>query len=85
MFEPAPPPTTSDLLKQLRAIDWFQFEKLVGLVYRKLGYTVTRRGGADDPSDLPSIPATPISAAALVLSPTFMTIYFAVEGFRECD
>ena len=29
------------------AIDWFQFEKLVALVYRKLGYTVTRRGGAN--------------------------------------
>jgi len=79
------PQTTAELLEQLRSIDWFQFEKLVALVYRKLGYTVTRRGGADDPSDLPSIPATPISAAALVFSPTFMTIYFAVEGFRECD
>src|SRR5690606_21707774 len=32
---------------QLRTIDWFQFEKLVALVYRKLGYTVSRRGGAN--------------------------------------
>jgi restriction system protein len=39
--------TTTDLIEQLRSIDWFQFEKLVALVYRKLGYSVTRRGGAN--------------------------------------
>ena len=31
---------------QLRAIDWYQFEKLVAATYRKLGFTVQRRGGA---------------------------------------
>jgi restriction system protein len=41
------PQTTAELLERLRSIDWFQFEKLVGLVYRKLGYRVTRRGGAN--------------------------------------
>ncbi len=41
------PQTSSGLVEQLQAIDWFQFEKLVGLVYRKLGYRVTRRGGAN--------------------------------------
>lgn len=41
------PATTADLVKQLRSIDWFQFEKLVALVYRKHGYAVTRRGGAN--------------------------------------
>ena len=41
------PQTTADLIEQLRAIDWFQFEKLVALTYRKLGYTVIRRGGAN--------------------------------------
>jgi HJR/Mrr/RecB family endonuclease len=41
------PQSTADLLEQMRSIDWFQFEKLVGLAYRKLGYTVTRRGGAN--------------------------------------
>lgn len=45
--EPARPATTADLVEQLRAIDWFQFEKLVALAYRKLGYAVTRRGGAN--------------------------------------
>jgi hypothetical protein len=41
------PQTTADLVEQLRVIDWFQFEKLVALTYRKLGYAVTRRGGAN--------------------------------------
>lgn len=39
--------TTGDLIKRLRQIDWFQFEKMVELVYCKLGYIVTRRGGAN--------------------------------------
>jgi len=39
--------TTAGVLEQMRSIDWFQFEKLVALVYRKLGYTVSKRGGAN--------------------------------------
>ncbi|MDB6065694.1 MAG: Restriction endonuclease [Pedosphaera sp.] len=39
-----PPP---DLLAQLHTIDWFQFEKVVEALYQKLGYQVTRRGGAN--------------------------------------
>ena len=41
------PQTTADLVQQLRSIDWFQFEQLVALVYRKQGYAVSRRGGAN--------------------------------------
>lgn len=41
------PPADVDLLQQIHTIDWFQFEKLVALVYRKLGYSVARRGGAN--------------------------------------
>jgi len=43
----ASPQTTAELVEQMRSIDWFQFEKLVGVVYRKLGYTVRRSGGAN--------------------------------------
>jgi len=32
---------------KLRAIDWFQFEKLTEVVFRKKGYSVDRRGGAN--------------------------------------
>jgi hypothetical protein len=46
--KPTAPQTTAELLEQLRSIDWFQFEKLVGLVYRKLGYTVTSGGANPD-------------------------------------
>ena len=41
------PQTTADLVQQLHSIDWFQFEQLVALVYRKQGYAVSRRGGAN--------------------------------------
>ena len=36
-----------DLATQLRILDWYQFEKAVALAYQKLGYDVTRRGGAN--------------------------------------
>ena len=39
--------STSGLVEQLRSIDWFQFEKLLGHIYQKQGYSVTRRGGAN--------------------------------------
>ena len=41
------PQTNVELVEQLRTIDWFQFEKLVALACRKLGYMVARRGGAN--------------------------------------
>jgi len=41
------PQTAAEFVERLRSIDWYQFEKLVGLVYRKLGYSVSRRGGAN--------------------------------------
>ena len=62
--EPAPAPTpalasepmitASELVGQFRSLDEFQFEKLIELAYRKLGYDVTRRGGenADNGIDL---------------------------------
>jgi restriction system protein len=37
----------SELIEQLRSIDWFQFEKLMAALYRKQGFAVTRRGGAN--------------------------------------
>jgi hypothetical protein len=40
-------PIPPDLIKQLRTIDWFQFEQVVALTYHKLGYSVCRRGGAN--------------------------------------
>lgn len=39
--------TSADVVNRLRAIDWFQFEKVVALTYRNLGFKVTRKGGAN--------------------------------------
>ena len=36
-----------DLASQLWAVDWYQFEKVVGLAYEARGYTVQQRGGAN--------------------------------------
>jgi len=42
-----PPLSPVGLLDRLRAIDWFQFEKVVARLYEKQGYRVNRRGGAN--------------------------------------
>ena len=34
------------LIAQIKAIDWFQFEKLVGLLFEEAGYSVEHVGGA---------------------------------------
>lgn len=36
-----------NLLERLRGIDWYQFEKVVGVACASLGYAVTKRGGAN--------------------------------------
>jgi hypothetical protein len=41
------PLTNAALITRLHSIDWYQFEKVVALVYRKSGYQVTARGGAN--------------------------------------
>jgi hypothetical protein len=40
-------PSRPALIQHIRSLDWFQFEKLVEATYHKLGYAVTRRGGAN--------------------------------------
>jgi len=42
-----PPLSPVGLLDRLRAIDWFQFEKVVAWLYEKQGYVVNWRGGAN--------------------------------------
>jgi len=41
------PPAAVGLPRAGGTIDWFQFEKAVAAAYHKLGYSVTRRGGAN--------------------------------------
>ena len=40
-------PTHEELIEKLRATDWYQFEKVVGLVYQSQGYRLSLRGGAN--------------------------------------
>jgi hypothetical protein len=42
----SPPAKELLLSERLHKIDWFQFEKLIELIYRKRGYSVQRLGGA---------------------------------------
>jgi hypothetical protein len=39
--------TNLSLSERVRALDWFQFEKLIAAVYHTKGYTVERLGGAN--------------------------------------
>jgi len=41
------PPKEENLEERLRAIDWFQFEKVVSAIYEVRGYKVKRLGGAN--------------------------------------
>ncbi|MCX6894667.1 MAG: restriction endonuclease [Verrucomicrobia bacterium] len=43
----SPPVRKPAISEQLRKIDWFQFEKLIELIYRHRGYSVQRLGGAN--------------------------------------
>ena len=62
--KPTPPPkpvfSSKQLVEEFRNLDWYQFEKIVALIYRKLGHQVERRGGAnaDGGIDLVLDPAT---------------------------
>ena len=42
-----PPSRTGNLIERLHSIDWFQFEQVIAILYRTLGYAVSRRGGAN--------------------------------------
>jgi hypothetical protein len=44
-FSEPSPPTARDVITLLCATDWYQFEKVVGLIYQSQGYRPSRRGG----------------------------------------
>ncbi len=41
------PVTDANLIQRIGNLDWFQFEKIIGVIYGQLGYAVSRRGGAN--------------------------------------
>jgi hypothetical protein len=64
--------TAADLIQRLHNIDWFQFEKVVALTYRKLGYTVMNRGGANPDGVLPWKSQLPSSISTAILCLAFV-------------
>jgi len=46
-LRPAKPAPELTISEKLRKIDWFQFEKLIELIYQHLGFKVKRLGGAN--------------------------------------
>jgi restriction system protein len=41
------PPDVDELVAHLRALDWFQFENAIGVLYGHIGHRVRRTGGAN--------------------------------------
>jgi Holliday junction resolvase-like predicted endonuclease len=81
----APPlatPKPADFMEQLRSMDWFQFEKLVGHVYQKRGYSVTRRGGANPDGGIDLIVAKDGQRAAIQCK-QWKTWNVGVKAIRE--
>jgi HJR/Mrr/RecB family endonuclease len=89
LFETSTPPTstrdpmiTEALIERLRSIDWFQFEKVVALVYRKLGFSVARRGGANPDGGIDLI-ITKDGRNSAVQCKTWQTWSVGVKTVRE--
>jgi HJR/Mrr/RecB family endonuclease len=51
--------------EKLRKIDWFQFEKLMELIYRQRGFTVSRLGGANPDGGVDLIVKSPSETFAV--------------------
>lgn len=47
VFEQTRPLSTDSLIASIRALDWYQFEKIVAAIFRKRGFAVSSRGGAN--------------------------------------
>lgn len=62
-----PTPAKGELADRLRQIDWFQFEKLVGALYREKGYLVDRLGGAKPDGGIDLILRSQSGAATVIV------------------
>jgi hypothetical protein len=76
---PAPEPT---LAEQLRKIDWFQFEKLMELIYQHQGFSVKRFGGANPDGGIDLIIESPTEKFA-VQCKQWKTWQVGVQPIRE--
>ena len=72
-----------ELIDQLKAIDWFQFEKLVGLLYEEAGYSVKRLGGAKADGGVDLIVSKPPNDRGVVQCKHWRNWKVPVKDIRE--
>ena len=75
--------TTIQLIEKLRAIDWYQFEKIVALAYRKAGFKVERRGGAKPDGGVDIIITNSIGEHTAIQTKQWKTWNVGVKTIRE--
>jgi restriction system protein len=72
-----------ELIDQLKAIDWFQFEKLVGLLYEEAGYSVERKGGAKADGGVDLVVSKPPNERGVVQCKHWRNWRVSVKDIRE--
>ena len=71
------------LIDRLHNIDWFQFEKLVGLLYSDSGFKVERRGGAKADGGIDLIVRHPTEGEGAIQCKHWRRIKVGVKDVRE--
>lgn len=69
--------------EKLRKIDWFQFEQIIGIVYRKSGFTVERKGGANPDGGIDLIITSAVGEPAAVQCKHWKSWKVGVKVVRE--
>ena len=72
-----------ELTTLLKSIDWFQFEKLVGLLYEEAGYSVERVGGAKADGGVDLIVSKPPNECGIVQCKHWRNWKVPVKDIRE--
>jgi len=71
------------LIAQIKAIDWFQFEKLVGLLFEEAGYSVEHVGGAKADGGVDLIVSKPPNDRGVVQCKHWRNWKVPVKDIRE--
>ncbi len=77
------PGSTDGLLERLRAVDWFQFEQIVAIVYRKAGFQVERRGGANPDGGIDIVITDSAGLATAIQCKQWKSWNVGVKSIRE--
>lgn len=77
------PPVRKSLIDQVRSLDWYQFEKIIGTAYRKSGYAIDSRGGANPDGGIDIILTSPTGERIAVQCKHWKTWNVGVKVVRE--